>query len=413
MYKNIFVYTNTNCRRRLLDTKKLSLYFHKNSFNLTEYPSTADLIVYVTCAYRNEITERCLEKIKEFQTYKADLIIAGCLPEIEEKKLAKIFSGVTLSTKDITDIDILFPNNTFKFSKIKDADAILFDQRQRYKKNKKSIQTIHHDLLCSLGYHFYNTLIHPHLPLYLYPSNKRFYHVRISWGCMGHCSYCGIKKAIGNLNSKPLEDCIHDFNVGIKKNYKHFIITADDVGAYGLDIGLSFPILLQNLLSIPGDYTISLQDFDPKWIVKYMDEFAELSNVDKISSINVALQSGSHKILNLMNRYSQVAMIKGALLKMKEWNPDMSLDTHFIIGFPNENNSDFLDTMNFVTSIGFDMGFIYRYSCKTGTKADKMNPKVPLETKIKRMNEAKKILKNDGYTVLSLSKNSFYSFYKK
>lgn len=344
--------------------------------------------------------------------YEADLIVAGCLPEIEDKKLGKVFDGVTLSTKDIVDIDNIFPDNKYKFTMIQDADAILFDQQERYKNNTKSIKTVHHDLLCKLGYYVFKNMIHPHLPLYLYPSNKNFYHVRISWGCMGNCSYCGIKKAIGGLNSKPLEECIRDFKTGIKKGYKHFIITADDVGAYGVDAGLSFPILLDNLLSIPGDYSISLQDFDPKWIVKYMDDFEKISNVDNISSINVALQSGSSKILKLMNRYSDVDKIKDVLLRMKEWNPSMSLDTHFILGFPNETNSDFLDTMNFVTSIDFDMGFIYRYSCKTGTKAETMDLKVPIETKIIRMKKARKILKSEKYKLLSLSKNSYYSFYK-
>jgi len=255
-------------------------------------------------------------------------------------------------------------------------------------------------------------LFNRHLLLYLYPYEKKNYHVRISWGCLGNCTYCAIQKAIGPLKSKPIDECINDFSIGLKKGFKDFIITADDVGAYGVDIGYNFPQLLERLSSLKGRYNISIQDFDPKWIVKYIDDLEMIFNKNKISSINVALQSGSKDILKLMNRYNDINKISDAIQRLRNSNIDFSLDNHFILGFPSETRGNFNQTMKFVIDNGFDMGFIYRFSLRSNTKADKIEPKIKSDELDYRMLSAKKILKNNKYKVLSLSKNSFYAFYK-
>ena len=413
MYQNIFVYTNTNCRRRILDTKKLQLYFQKNKYSVVGSPQDADIIIYVTCAYRNEITDSCLKKIQEFQTYNAKLIVAGCLPEIEKKKLQQIFSGDTISTKHINDIDTYFPKNNIKFSEITDADAIVHQQKQGNFIQSVEKKTMISDVKSRGAQFFVTHFLHPHLPLYLYPDNPDFYHVRISGGCRGNCSYCGIKKAIGLLKSKPIQECIHDFKKGVEKGYKNIVITADDVGAYGLDHGTTFPKLLSKFLLIPGKYTISIQDFDPKWAVLYVDELEELFKDERIKSINIALQSGCERILNLMNRYSKIKKIKDALKRLQTSNKTMSFDMHVILCFPTESYEEFTQTITFINHIGFDMGFIYRFSSKTGTKAETIQPKVSSEDIVKRFQDARRMLQANGYQVITLSKNNFYTFYKQ
>lgn len=411
--KKIFVINNTNCRRRLLDANKIQLYFRNNKFNIVHNPKKADLIIFVTCAYRNEITQDAIKKIKELQNYKAELIVAGCLPDIEKEKLKEVFSGKIISTKQLNEIDKLFPENTVKFSEIKDADAIIKEQGISNQEDVLRFKQL--PILGKINNHFrvlfLKYLLNPHLLIYLYPTKKGFYHVRISWGCKGNCTYCGIKKAIGAFKSKPVKECVEDFKKGIKNGYKNFVITADDVGAYGTDIKSSFPKLLKEFLKIKGDYGVSIQDLDPKWVVKYIDELEIIFQNPKITSVNIALQNGSKKILKLMNRYSDIEKIGKSLSRLKNKNPNLSLDTHFIIGFPTETNEDFIQTMNFVQKLNFDMGFIYRFSCKTDTKAEEMEQIKPEEI-ISRLQKAKQILKKQGYKVITLSKNSFYTFYK-
>jgi tRNA A37 methylthiotransferase MiaB len=412
--KKIYVYTNTNCRRRLLDANKLKLYFNKNNYTLVKKPEDSDFIIYITCAYRNEITNDTLTKFKDLQKYKAELIVAGCLPVIEEIKLNQIFKGKTISTKNLDKIDVIFPNNKIKFSSLTDSESISQEQyinhhEENYKLKNFPFLNKYYNYFKE-NFIFY--LLNKHLLIYLFPSKTDFYHVRISWGCMGNCSYCGIKKAIGALKSKPINECIDDFEKGLKAKYKMFVITADDVGAFGVDIGSNFPILLDKLTSFEGEYEISVQDLDPRWVVKYIDELEPIFKKGKITSVNIALQSGCDKILKLMNRYHDIEKIKESLIRLKNCSTKLSLDTHFILGFPTETDKDFLQTIDFIKIIDFDMGFIYRFSCKTGTEAEKIEPKVSNDDIIKRMNYAKKLLKNHEYKVITLSKNSYYTFYK-
>jgi tRNA A37 methylthiotransferase MiaB len=413
--KKFYVYTNTNCRRRLLDAYKIQLYFHKNNYIMVKNPEEADILIYVTCSFRNEITNDALKKIKELQKHDGELIVAGCLPAIEEEKLYKIFKGKTISTKNLHKIDEFFLNNKIKFSSLTDAEALSQQQYINYYEENHKLKYIpflskyYNCLRENLTYY----LLNKHLLIYLFPSKPDFYHIRISWGCMGNCSYCGIKKAIGTLRSKPINECVDDFEKGLKSKHNKFIITADDVGAFGIDIGSNFPALLDKLTSFKGDYEISVQDFDPRWVVKYIDKLENIFKKDKITSINIALQSGCSKILKLMNRFHDIKKIDESLLRLKNSSKKLSMDTHFILGFPTETDDDFLQTMDFIKKINFDMGFIYRFSCKTGTEAEKIEPKVSNYEINKRMNKAKKLLKNQDYKVITLKKHSFYTFYKK
>ena len=413
--KKIHVYTNTNCRRRLLDAKKLQLYFRKNKHPVVEKPEDADLIIYITCAYRDGITESNLLKVKELQKYKAELIVAGCLPVIEEEKLKEIFHGKTISTKNLGEIDNLFHDTKIKFSSITDAEAITQEKYvSHYEENLKLKNfALINEYYQRFKENLTRNVFNDHLLVYLFPSKPEFYHVRISWGCTGSCAYCVINKAIGPLKSKSFDECVSDFKKGIEAGYKKIVITADDVGAYGIDTDSDFPTLLDKLTSIPGDHEISVQDLHPQWVVKYIDKLVPIFKRDKITSVNIALQSGSSKILKQMNRYSDIEKMHDALQKIKNSNSKLSFDTHFILGFPTETHEDFLQTMEFIKNLNFDMGFIYRFSCKTGTKAEKIEPKVPDDEILKRMHLARKTLKNEKYKVISLAKNSFYAFYKK
>ena len=169
--KKIFVYTNTNCRRRLLDSNKLRLYFRKNNFEIVDEAQKADLIIFVTCAYRDEITNTCLNKINEFQELDSELIVAGCLPEIEKEKLSNIFKGKKISTKDINDIDKLFPENKTKFSNINDADAIFKEQMKDEIPEESILKNIPwlSFKFTSLKQYFLKHILNEHLLVYLFP----------------------------------------------------------------------------------------------------------------------------------------------------------------------------------------------------------------------------------------------------
>lgn len=414
--KNIYVYVGKACRRRILDANKICNYLQKNNHLIVEKPENADVIIIVTCAFRNELAETSLNDVKEFQKYDAELIVAGCLPEIEKEKLEEIFKGKALSTKNLDKIDELFPENKIKFDKIEDSDILIPNlgggrfpgEKKQVFKNLNFVENIYYKTKDYIVKKFFDE----HLLVYSTHTKKPFYHVRISWGCMGNCTYCAIKKAVGKLKSKPINQCITEFKRGVDKGYKNFVITADDIGAYGIDAGSSFPELLDKITSLSGGFEISIQDLHPRWVVKYIDDLEKILKRGKITNVNIALQSGNSRVLKLMNRYPDLDKMRDAFLRMKNSYPTMDFDTHFIVGFPTETDDEFKDTLSFVREIDFETGFMYRFSCKTGTPAENIEPKIPEEEITQRFNYAKKFLKSEGYRFINLSKKNFSMFFK-
>ena len=399
--KRVYIYT-VSCRRRSLDATKISEFLIKNDYELVGKPEKADIIVFITCAFIDKMVEFSLDKVKEFQKYNAELIVAGCLPAIEKEKLSKIFNGKVICTSDINKISQYFSEKKIKFSELNDANFLYSSlSHQRIKKiyYLKPIQYISKKIYGENSFIFKILLRDPYI-------------VRVSWGCLGNCSYCAIKKAIGPYKSKPIEECLNELKRGIALGYREILLTADDIGGYGLDIGHDFLELLQSILNLEGDFKIWIESLRPIWILKYFGQLKEIFMNQKIQYIDCAIQSGSKKILKSMNRYSNIKKIIEALSMIKVINPEILLTTEIIIGFPGETEEDLQQTLESIQAIQFDGGFIYKFALKEGTKAENIEPKIPDKEILRRIKIAKSFLKNEGYRVKYLSKKGYYIFDK-
>jgi len=415
--KKIYLYVK-GCRKRYLDTKRIQNYFIKNDYEIVSKPNDADVIIFVTCAYLNDVADFSLNKVKEFQKYNAELIVAGCLPSIEKERLAEIFDGKVLNTTELDKIESYFPKNKVSFSCIEDQN-ILFQNIdtssfiEQFKRTLRKSKTIERLYLGS-KYNIFHRFAYGKTPLFDALHRKSF-HIRTSWGCRGNCAYCGIKHAIGPFKSKPIDQCIKEFRSGLSKGYTNFVLESDDVGAYGLDMKSSFPELLDKMTEIPGQYHITIRALGPHWLVRYIDNFYEIFKRKKIISLGIAIQSPNPRILKLMNRYSDIDKVKDACLKLKEFLPDLALDTHYILGFPTETEDEFLNTLDFIKDLDYQFGYLMPYSPKNNTEAEKLEPKISDEEMKKRLRYAKKFLKKIGHRVLYYTEEecSFLLFDKR
>lgn len=427
--KKVFIHELLNCNRRKLDAYKFYKYFSRNNYEIVTNLKKADIIILNTCAYSNKRKEIALNEIKFFQKYDAELIVTGCLPEIDKEELEKIFSGKTVSTKNIEKIDDFFPENKIKFEDIDDANFLWEDihesrtiialkkifgkSRLIYKINYKLKNHIFENLFWEDTSYGYNYLIK--FPYFEYLKSRwdprlsfhrDTYFIRPSWGCLGNCSYCAIKKAIGRLKSKPLEEIIKEFKKGLDKGYKKFMLDADDLGAYGMDINSSnFPELLDKITDISGDYVLNVRYIHPQWIVRYIDTFEDVLKKGKIHSVGISIQSGSTRILQLMHRYSNVDRIKEIFPRLFKSNPGLLLSTECINGFPTETVEEFQETLDFIKELRFHWGYIFPFSCKLGTPVEQLEPKITNDEILRRMNYAKTYFRNFGYDS-SFFKNS-------
>ncbi len=417
--KKVFIYAHS-CKLRFLDASRIRTYFTRNNYSIINNPKDADIIFFLGCAAIDYITNESLQRVKEFQKYDGELIVGGCLPIIESKELANVFNGRTINTKDLDKdpdrMDELFPENTIKFRDIDDANISFSNVNEdkpvenikKFFRNMPWVENSYIVIKIQLlkrimgeNSFFYNVLI-----------EEPMYRMRISWGCNCNCSYCGIKEAIGPHKSKSFEQCLGEFREGLKKGDKHFMMNADDIGAYGTDINSSFAELLDKMTSIPGDYQISIANLSPRWLIRYIDELEEIFKRGKIIRIGVPLQSGSNRILKLMNRFHDKEKITEALLRLKKAFPKLSLHTHIIVGFPTETEEDFKQTLSFLIESKLSAGQLNIFSSKAGSGAENIEPKISEDEIYQRLKYAKEFFKKAGYKVTFQDKGKVFLFDK-
>jgi len=395
----IFIFNNNpHCEGRGVDAAHLVNYFKRNNCRLLDRPDQADFIVIFTCAFSNPIEDYYLDLIQRFRLhrYKGEIIVTGCLPAIAPAKLSRVFRGRTITTCDLPAIDQIFPWFEIPFRKVPDAntchyskfvlpdpwpvkaDKFLnltrksireFEWSPRYLKRGSDYLKTH---LVNQFARFTQTT-QPITPV----AQKR-HGIRIGSGCLGKCSYCGIRKAIGPLKSKPLEACLAEYRRLLAAGHRDFVIGSEDTGAYGHDIGSSLPQLLEAMgREDKGTKTRwYLTSLKPVWLLEFKSRILALARGGKLSHLECPLQSGSERILKRMNRPVDMNETEKVLTAIRKAAPGIVLITHIIVGFPSETDHDFTQTMNLLEHHAFQSIILNAYDDKPQSAAARMKDKV-------------------------------------
>lgn len=249
---------------------------------------------------------------------------------------------------------------------------------------------VHHvTKLKNIADKYANLKILPNFEIADLTGDQESYFLVVGEGCMGNCSFCAIKKAKGNLVSKPLEEVLKDFREGLAAGHKRFIITGDDTGAYGKDLGTDFPTLIDKLLKVEGDYILNIYHLEPNWLFKYIDHLKGTLNSSKIDAIFAPIQSGSNRILKAMRRPYKVEDYIHCIKQLRQEAPNLKIWNQFIIGFPGETEEDFEASMKVLDEVSFNLVQAFAYSDRPGTKASKMDHHVPeaiIKKRLKKIN---------------------------
>lgn len=390
MVGRFFICCSTGCPRRKLDTATIYNYLKVNGGQPIRRPEYADLIIVYTCGAFYSTEQRSLATIKSMLRRKrngATLIVTGCLVRINRSVLRNTSKFTILDPFELRNLDVIIgariPYETVPDANVVPAIAGLSNGSYLWK-FKNNFRFTRDFLKKSLK--FILRTVELQNPKAKLPFSDDVYNVKIAHGCLGNCSYCAIRIAAGQLKSKPMDQIFREFKNGLAKGYKRFVLRAEDIGCYGLDIGTTSPKLLRNLFCIPGDFKIQIKDFNARWLVRFFDELLPTfaHNHDKIEVIGIPIQSGSDRILQLMKRHYRIASVKRCLIKLKENIPQCRLYTHMLVGFPGESDSDFRMSKDIVKEIDFAGVSTYVYEDRPGTGAFYMPGKVPETIKFKR-----------------------------
>jgi tRNA A37 methylthiotransferase MiaB len=390
--KRFFIYAKKICPRRSLDALRLQKHLVENNWRPVSDPHKANFIFVYSCGcfnYYEKLSIFTIEKALENKS--AKVIVTGCLPKINPESLDKYKTAYITSPEELKAVASI-PDN-FSYSELNDSSVAqdIHDLHHgSFLKRLTTKKIINFVRYSARRLHYWSQRQNYAQDVFF---SKSTYRLEIAKGCLGDCSYCAIRIGMPKFKSRPEEQIVEEFRFGLKDNYKTFALMAGDIGCYGFDINTNLSSLLSKLFAVSGDYKILLWDLNVRWFVKHNLEMRSVlkTNFKKVERIIMPIESGSNRILKLMNRHYEIEEVKNCILNLQKSIPEIVLETHILVGFPGETDEDFSKSLDLIREIDFHDISIFTYEDRPGTATSNMLNKVPEEV-IKRR---KKILREE------------------
>lgn len=362
MSGKIFIQTH-GCQMNEYDSAKmLDVLNDKNALELTDDPNDADVLLLNTCSIREKAQEKVFSLLGRWRQIKEnnpDVIIGvgGCVASQEGEALRKRAPVV----------DIVFGPQTLHR---------LPEMVKEVKNNKQSVIDISFPEIEKFD----------NLPEPKADGASAF--VSIMEGCSKYCTFCVVPYTRGEEISRPFDDIIAEVAELASQGVREVNLLGQNVNAYRGkmqdDEIADLALLIHYVAAIDGIERIRYTTSHP---VEFSDSliqaYAEVPQL--VNHLHLPVQSGSDRILAAMKRGHMAVEYKSKIRKLREIRPDISMSSDFIIGFPNETDQDFEDTMQLIEDIGFDHCFSFIYSQRPGTPASSMEDNVPMDVKKKRL----------------------------
>lgn len=350
------------CQMNVHESEKIAFVLEKKGYKLCENEKDADIIVFNTCAIRENAEEHAFGNIgalKQIKRKKPELITAvfGCMTQQNgvAEKLHKTFPWV----------DIIF--GTYNLDEFEEL------LNKKLEGAKSVVEVLDREKCVNENMQSYRTS---------YPNGW----VNIMEGCDNFCTYCIVPYVKGRERSRLPENICSEVEELVKNGYKEITLLGQNVNSYGKDLSdkITFSELLERLCRIPGKFRLRFMTNHPKDFS--YDLVKTMKKEDKICNcIHLPIQSGSNEVLKLMNRkYTREDYLE-KLTYLKREIPDCAVTTDIMVGFPKETEEDFKDTLELVKQAEFSNAFTFIYSRRKGTVADKMDGQIDDETKKSRI----------------------------
>lgn len=347
------------CQMNVNESAKIKKILENLGYEISEDIEGTDIVFLNTCTVREGAATQIYGKLGEIKRIREErgtkIVVTGCFAQEQGEELIKKFNY----------IDIVMGNQNI--GRIPEAIEDI---------EKRSCK---HVVLTD-----YEDELPPRIDADF--ESKKTASIAITYGCNNFCTYCIVPYVRGRERSVPMVELIAEAKELVKKGYKEIILLGQNVNSYGK--GLSeeenFANLLQNICDIEGDFIVRFVSPHPR---DFTDDVIDViaKNPKIARSLHIPLQSGSTRILKLMNRgYSKEQYI-ALTEKIKERIPGVSLTADIIVGFPQETEEDFLDTLDVVRKVGFETSFMFMYSIRKGTKAAVMDGQIEDEVKKDRL----------------------------
>ncbi len=344
------------CKVNQYETENIRESFIKDGFIVCNDLKDADVVVINSCTVTSSGDNRSIKALKQARKTAPDAVtvLTGCMPQASPDMAEKLpEADIITGTKNRSNIISLVKE--FINNKKRRVDIEVFGKKDRFE-----------DMICK-GF-----------------SGRTRAFVKIQDGCDRFCSYCMIPYARGRCRSKPLERLKEEAEALAQNGYKEIVLVGINLAFYGIEFGACMTDAAELCSGINGIERVRLGSLEPEMISnKDLERLSRLPGF--CPQFHLSLQSGCDKTLKAMNRKYTCAEYSELVERIRNYFPDCSVTTDIMVGFPNETDEDFEQTMDFAESIGFSKIHVFPYSSRPGTAAAKMKGHLPERVKTERM----------------------------
>ncbi len=348
------------CQQNEADSETLRGVLREMGYEQTENEEEADVIIVNSCAVREHAEQRVLGNVGALVHVKRkhDCIIAVCGCMVQQEKMKEKIKN------SYRHVDMVFGVHAlYRFPEL--LYRVITEKKRVFDTEESDGRIIEG------------------LPVLRKDNTKAW--VSIMYGCNNFCTYCIVPYVRGRERSRTPENIINEIIELVSNGCRDITLLGQNVNSYGhdLDCDVDFSRLLEMINDIPGDFWIRFMTSHPKDATpRLFDTMAKCEKV--VNHIHLPFQSGSDRILKLMNRRYDSTDYRRLVEYARSKMPDISVTSDVIVGFPGETEEDFSETLRLISDIGFDGLFVFIYSKRSGTPAAEMEDKTPRKEKTER-----------------------------
>jgi len=348
--KPVRVYLESfGCSTNMADGERMLGCLETAGFKTVSTPQEAEVLIYNTCAVKGPTEDRMISLLKATPKGKR-LIVAGCLPLINFERLKRevAFNGVVGPAPTSEIIEVI--------------GRVIKGERPVVLQVKPKPE--------------------PDAPVKALSPVRRI--IIAAYGCLGACSFCCVRFARGRLRSYRPEEVLRQAERAVKAGAKEIWLTSQDLSCYGLDIGLNLAELLEGLVEVEGDFKVRVGMMNPNHLLPILGRIVKAFTHPKVFKfLHVPVQSGSNRILRLMNRPYTSQDFKVIVATFRSRIPKVTLATDIVCGFPGETEEDFQQTLNLLEESKPDIVNLSKFYPRPRTPASHME-KLPTQIIKKR-----------------------------
>ena len=358
-FKRASKYITLGCKVNLYDTEAMAELFTEKGYEVVDFEEYADVYLINTCTVTNLGDKKSRQMIRRAKRINPNSVVVatGCYAQVASEEVAKIEGiNIVIGTKNRSEIVETVENYVTENGVVNNVSDIM---------GEKEFEPLQISRL----------------------TNRTRAYIKIQEGCNRYCTYCIIPYARGPIRSRKPEEVVEEVKKLAENGFKEVVLTGIHVASYGLDLGnITLADIIEKVHSVDGIERIRFSSMEPLAID---NEFvARMSKLPKVCDhYHLSLQSGCNRTLKRMNRKYNAEQYAEACERLRNAFPNVAITTDIIVGFPDETEEDFKESLAFAERMKLDKIHTFPYSPKKGTPAAKMKNQISGDVKSQRSKE--------------------------